>query len=73
MSTLYAKCPFSKMRCVECPIYRGRHCFIIPTNGRVRTRPPREEGAEWKESFVGFFGELEEQFRQCLDSYTGSL
>ena len=73
MSTLYAKCPFLKSGCVECPIYRGRHCFVIPMNGRARPLPSREEDAGWKEGLIDFFSELEEQSHRCIDFYAESV
>ena len=27
------KCPFSHMECRNCPIYRGRHSYIVPKIG----------------------------------------
>lgn len=61
MSNIYAKCPISKVGCIECPIYRGRHCFVVPTNGHARAFPVRKEDGSWQEGLKGFFTELDEQ------------
>jgi hypothetical protein len=70
MSTLFARCPFSRVGCVECPIYRGRHCFIMPTEGRERAASIRKEDEGWQEGLAGFFNELDEQSRRCIDSFS---
>lgn len=69
MSNIYAKCPISKAGCIECPIYRGRHCFVVPTNGHARAFPMRKEDGAWQEGLRSFFTELDEQSRRCLDFY----
>ncbi len=73
MATHLAKCPFSKIGCVECPIYRGRHCFISPANGCAAPRRVREEDGNWAEGFEAFFGELEADSRRCIDRYADSV
>jgi hypothetical protein len=67
MSHNYAKCPISKTGCIECPIYRGRHCFAVPTNGHARPFPVRNGDAEWQEGLKGFFTELDEQSSLLFD------
>ena len=47
------KCPFSKVGCRNCPIYRGRHNYIVPKDGedtpdhRVLKKPEYD----WQKSF----------------------
>lgn len=73
MSTLYSKCPISKVGCIECPIYRGRHCFVMPVNGTPRPAPKRKDDGNWQEGLSSFFTELDEQSRRCIDFYPGDM
>ena len=49
------KCPFSHMECRNCPIYRGRHSYIVPKVGddtpqaRVVKKPETDWQARFKE------------------------
>lgn len=49
------KCPFSKAGCRNCPIYRGRHNYIVPQDGeetpdhKVLKRPEYDWQASFKE------------------------
>jgi hypothetical protein len=49
------KCPFSKAGCRNCPIYRGRHSYIIPHDGdgtpqpKILKRPEFDWQARFKE------------------------
>jgi hypothetical protein len=53
MPATYAMCPFSHSPCKECAIYRGRHCYSIPSRGRSRA-VVRKETVEWTENFTSF-------------------
>jgi hypothetical protein len=50
------KCPFSKAGCRNCPVYRGRHSYIIPHDGeetpdhRVLKRPDYDWQTNFKEA-----------------------
>ncbi len=49
------KCPFSKAGCRNCPIYRGRHNYLIPHDGdgtpqpKILKRPEFDWQARFKE------------------------
>jgi hypothetical protein len=53
------KCPFSKAECRNCPIYRGRHSYIIPHDGeetpdhRVLKRPDYDWQTSFKQALQG--------------------
>lgn len=72
MSNIYPKCPISKTGCIECPIYRGRHCFVVPSNGHARAFPVRKEDG-WQEGLKGFFTELEEQSSLLVEFETEAM
>ncbi|MGD0232330.1 MAG: hypothetical protein ABSC19_18575 [Syntrophorhabdales bacterium] len=47
------KCPFSQSGCRNCPIYRGRHNYIMPKDGDGVPQPRVLKKAEidWQERF----------------------
>lgn len=47
------KCPFSHLGCRNCPIYRGRHNYIVTEEGeeKPRSRVTKDVQAEWEERF----------------------
>jgi hypothetical protein len=70
MSRNYVKCPFSKIGCKECPIYRGRHCYIKVTEDEaLKITAMKNSKTEWIAGFNGFFDELNDSFRKGIKSY----
>lgn len=47
------QCPFSHLGCKNCPVYRGRHNYIVTEEGesKPRSRVLRNVQAEWEERF----------------------
>lgn len=47
------KCPFSHSGCRNCPIYRGRHNYIMPKDGDETPQPRilKKDEADWQERF----------------------
>ncbi len=47
------KCPFSQSGCRNCPVYRGRHSYIMPKDGDETPQPRILKKAEidWQERF----------------------
>jgi hypothetical protein len=49
------KCPFSNQECRTCPIYRGRHAYVVPRDGeevpeaRILKKPEEDWQAKFKE------------------------
>jgi len=46
-------CPFSKIGCKNCPIYRGRHSYITPKDGdeTPEARILKRVEIDWEERF----------------------
>jgi beta-xylosidase len=46
-------CPFSKIGCRNCPIYRGRHNYIVPRDGDEvpEARIVKKDDVDWQERF----------------------
>ena len=52
MPTTVHKCPFSKEACKGCPIYRGRHGYIVPTDGETPpARVLKWDDSDWQGKF----------------------
>jgi hypothetical protein len=47
------KCPFSLKECRTCPIYRGRHAYVVSKDGDVvpETRIVKQVEDNWQEKF----------------------
>jgi len=47
------KCPFSQAGCRNCPIYRGRHSYIVPKDGDEVPQPRilKKVESDWEERF----------------------
>jgi hypothetical protein len=47
------KCPFSHSGCRNCPIYRGRHSYIMPKDGDETPQPRvlKKVEIDWQERF----------------------
>ncbi len=47
------KCPFSKIECRECPLYRGRHAYVVTKEGDEAPagRVLKQENDDWQEKF----------------------
>ena len=70
MSRNYVRCPFSKVGCKECPIYRGRHCHINGPEGEALKAAARKKSkADWMAGFSDFLDELNGPFRESIKSY----
>lgn len=70
MSRKFGRCPFSGTGCKECPIYRGRHCYIKGPHGEPPTSAPvQKDGADWIAGFNDFFDDLNERFRKGIKFY----
>jgi hypothetical protein len=59
------KCPFSKVGCRNCPIYRGRHNHIVRKEGEEtpETRIVKKVESDWQETFKEVL-EKEKAFRK---------
>jgi hypothetical protein len=66
----YRRCPFSKIGCKECSIYRGRHCYINgPEEEALKAAARQHSEAEWTAGFNDFFDELDDSLRKAIKSY----
>ncbi|MGD0229466.1 MAG: hypothetical protein ABSC19_03790 [Syntrophorhabdales bacterium] len=49
------KCPFSKIECRDCPIFRGRHNYIVSKEGEEtpsgRVLRQEKDDKDWLEKF----------------------
>ena len=69
VSRNYARCPFSKTGCRECPIYRGRHCHINGPEGEALKAAARKKSeADWMVGFSDFLDELNGPFGSIRSS-----
>jgi hypothetical protein len=59
MSANLGKCPFTKTGCRECPIYRGRHCYIALTESQLPDSTVHRNNTEWIKAFTDFFDDEE--------------
>ena len=74
MSRNYGRCPFSKIGCKECPVYRGRHCYIKgPHDGPPMPAPMQKDETDWIAGFNDFFDDLNEGFRKGIEFYESML
>ncbi len=58
MPATVTKCPFSKIGCKECPLYRGRHSYIVAKEGDEAPagRVVNKEEDNWQEKFKEALG-----------------
>jgi len=55
------------MGCKECPIYRGRHCFIKAPHATLpRSASAPGDEAEWMKGFNEFFDDMNQSFRESI-------
>ena len=70
MAADMSKCPFTKKGCRECPIYRGRHCYIVFTDRQLPDSTQHVSNTEWINVFNDFFDNKEEtDFRQSIKDF----
>ncbi len=52
------KCPFSKIECRECPLYRGRHSYVVQKEGDEAPagRVLKQDNDDWQEKFKEALG-----------------
>jgi hypothetical protein len=61
------KCPFSKAGCRNCPIYRGRHNYIVHKEGEA---PPeakvlkKVENDNWQANFKEMLGKNDKEISE---------
>jgi hypothetical protein len=66
----YKKCPFTKKGCRECPIYRGRHCYIVLTDSQLSDSAIHGSNTNWIKAFNDFFDNKEEtDFRKSIKDF----
>ena len=53
MPATVTKCPFSKIGCRECPLYRGRHGYIVAKEGDEAPagRVVKQDDGDWQAKF----------------------
>jgi hypothetical protein len=74
MSRNYGRCPFSGTGCKECPIYRGRHCYIKGPHGEPPVPAPlQKDETDWIEGFNDFFDDLNEDLRKDIKFYESTI
>jgi hypothetical protein len=58
MPATVTKCPFSKLECRECPLYRGRHGYIVAKEGEETPtgRVLKKDDGDWQEKFKEALG-----------------
>ena len=58
MPATVTKCPFSKLGCRECPLYRGRHSYIVAKEGEETPdgRVLKTDDGDWQEKFKEALG-----------------
>jgi hypothetical protein len=58
MPATVTKCPFSKIECRECPLYRGRHGYIVAKEGEETPagRVLKKDDGDWQEKFKEALG-----------------
>ena len=74
MSRSFGRCPFSGTGCKECPIYRGRHCYIKGPHAEPRMpAPTQKDEADLIAEFNDFFDDLNEGFRKGIKFYDSTI